>query len=369
MESVLHGAFGRVSLGARDVTIGRATNNRIVIDDASVSAYHVRIRRETTGYSITDLGTPGGTCLNGVRLRGYVSYVLHHFDTICIGNTTCVYETVTLTPSFVSAGLQYLPLFPTIQRPATWQPVFRDGIRFKIRLFRFSRWLIIVAVLGIALMLGLLTQLTLAAASWVQHIEPARILYTYCTAFESQDYAAAYARLDTDLQHTLRLADFVHIIQRSGEMNTIVDCHVDAVHTMGTFAWGAINYHRSNGTTFRVSYILRKQNRRWGISDLAESSPDLLLATYCYALTIQAYPLAYTVWSTPVRHAMTVSAFTRKLRAVAITGCNTTAVKINGTRAFAMIAYTTNYASPQLYFVDLIYEGGCWWIDDQRSLA
>jgi hypothetical protein len=368
MESVLHGAFGRVSLHTHTITIGRATNNHIVINDASVSVCHACIQHETTGYSITDLGTPGGTRLNGVRLKGYVPYVLHHFDTVDIGNATCVYEIVTLTPSFVSVGLRYLPLFPTIQYPAPWQPVFRSGAGFKIwpLPLRFSWSFVVVALLGIVLVFGLLTQLALDAAGWLQNFEAARTLYTYCTAFKNQDYATAYALLDSDSQHTLRLADFIHIIQRSTEMSTIVACHVGTVRTMGALVWGEINYSQSNGGAFTIDYLLRKQDHRWRISHLVESSSDLLLTTYCYALAIQAYPLAYTVWSTPVRHEMTISAFSRKLHSAAITGCDTTAVGINGTRAFAMIAYTTKYASPRLYFVDLIYDEGCWWIDNQR---
>lgn len=369
MESVLHGAFGHVSLGKRDITIGQAANNHIVIDDASVAACHVCIRREATGYSITDLGTSGGTRLNGMQLKSYVPYVLHHFDTICIGNTTCLYEVVTLAPSFAATGLCYLPFFPTIRYPAPWQPLFRASSGFKISPLHFSRLLVVVILLGIGLALGLLAQLALAAVGWIQNFEATHTLYTYCTALKSQDYTAAYARLDTDSQHALRLTDFIYIIQRPTGMSTIVNCHVTAIRIVGTFAWGGISYKQSDGTTFTVNYILREQGHSWKISHLTASTSDLLLATYCYALAKQAYALAYTLWSTSIRREITISAFTRKLHSSAITGCTANVAEINATHTFAIIAYTMNHASTQLYFVDLVYDGECWWIDDQRPLV
>lgn len=369
MECVLHGAFGHVSLGKRDITIGQAANNHIVIDDASVAACHVCIRREATGYSITDLGTSGGTCLNGVPLKSYVPYVLHHFDTICIGNTICLYEVITLAPSFVATGLCYLPFFPTIRYPAPWQPLFRARSGFRIIPSRFSRPFVVVVLLGIGLALGLLAQLALVAVGWMQNFEATRTLYTYCMALKSQDYTAAYAHLDTDSQHALRPADFIYIIQRPTAMSTIVNCRITAIHIVGTLAWGGISYKQSDGTTFTVNYILREQDHSWKISHLTASTSDLLLATYCYALAKQAYTLAYTLWSTSVRREITVSAFTRKLHASAITGCTTTTVEINATHTFAIIAYTMKHTSTRLYFVDLIYDEGCWWIDDQCPLA
>lgn len=370
MESVLHGTFGRVSLGKRDITIGQAANNRIVIDDASVADCHVCIRHETTGYySITDLGASGGTRLNGVQLKSYVPYVLHHFDTICIGNATCLYEVITLAPSVAATGLRYLPLFPAIRYPAPWQPVFRASSGFKIPPLRFSRLLIVVILLGIGLALGLLAQLALVAVGWIQNFEATRTLYTYCMALKSQDYTAAYAHLDTDSQHSLRLTDFIYIIQRPTAMSTIVDCRITAIHVVGTFAWGGISYKQSDGTTLMVDYTLRKQGHSWKISHLTTSTSDLLLATYCYALTKQVYALAYTLWSTSIRREITVSAFTRKLHSSAITGCTATTAEIGATHTFAIIAYTMKHASTRLYFVDLIYEGGCWWIDYQRPLA
>ena len=369
MESVLHGAFGRVSLGKRDITIGRAANNHIVIDDASIAACHVCIRREATGYSITDLGTSGGTCLNGVQLKSYVPYALHHFDTIGIGNATCLYEVVTLAPSFAATGLRYLPFLPTIRYPAPWQPLFRTSSGFKIPPLRFSRVLLVAVLLGIGLALGLLAQLVPVAVGWIQNFEATYTLYTYCAALKSQNYTAAYAHLDIGSQHALRLTDFIYIIQRPTGMSTIVNCHVTAIRIVGILAWGEISYKQSDGTTFTVNYILHKQGHSWKISHPEASTANLLLATYCYALTKQAYALAYTFWSTSVRREITVSAFTRKLHSRTITRCTATAAEISTTHTLAIIAYTMKHASTQLYFVDLIYDEGCWWIDDQQPLA
>jgi len=50
-----------------------------------VSRQHAMITRTSAGYTIRDLGSANGTWLNGVRLEGYVPYLLTDGDQIQLG--------------------------------------------------------------------------------------------------------------------------------------------------------------------------------------------------------------------------------------------------------------------------------------------
>ena len=51
--------------GKRAITIGRAPDNVLVIQDGKVSSYHARIDLENAGVTIADLGSKNGTFVNG----------------------------------------------------------------------------------------------------------------------------------------------------------------------------------------------------------------------------------------------------------------------------------------------------------------
>lgn len=54
-------------LGER-LTIGRGSDNQLVIDDATVSAHHAAIEKVGEGYQIRDLGSTNGVFVNGKRV-------------------------------------------------------------------------------------------------------------------------------------------------------------------------------------------------------------------------------------------------------------------------------------------------------------
>jgi len=92
MEAVLQGPAGRTTLGTGIVTLGRAPDNQLVINDSKASSHHAEIRFLGQGYTITDLGSTNGTFVNEQRLERNVPRALNASDNIRIGDTLFTYE-------------------------------------------------------------------------------------------------------------------------------------------------------------------------------------------------------------------------------------------------------------------------------------
>jgi len=82
-----------------EITIGRDTNNTIVVNDPEVSRKHARLLSQAGGYVIEDLGSTNGTFVNGQRLMG--PHMLRSGEMISMGdNISLAYE----APSFDQAA-------------------------------------------------------------------------------------------------------------------------------------------------------------------------------------------------------------------------------------------------------------------------
>ncbi len=75
-------------LEAEEITIGRAADNDIVIDEPTVSRHHARLMRRYRRYVLIDLGSRSGTRLNGFPIQ---EAVLRSGDRIDIGTVTMLY--------------------------------------------------------------------------------------------------------------------------------------------------------------------------------------------------------------------------------------------------------------------------------------
>ncbi len=64
------------------ITVGRAEDNTVVIDNLAVSSYHARIDKAGSEFILTDLQSTNGTFINENRV---VSHKLAHGDNISIG--------------------------------------------------------------------------------------------------------------------------------------------------------------------------------------------------------------------------------------------------------------------------------------------
>lgn len=70
----------------REVTIGRAPENDLVVHDPRASRVHARIRERGEGYAVLDDGSCNGTALNNRQVRGAAR--LRDGDRIRVGGTT-----------------------------------------------------------------------------------------------------------------------------------------------------------------------------------------------------------------------------------------------------------------------------------------
>ena len=80
----------------RRVTIGRLTENDIVIDDKTVSKHHCFIVAEQDSFVIGDAGSSNGTYVNDKKISSHKK--LSDGDVITLGDTGLEFKAVTLGP-------------------------------------------------------------------------------------------------------------------------------------------------------------------------------------------------------------------------------------------------------------------------------
>ncbi len=78
-------------LNQPEIEIGKATHNKLVLSDQTVSATHAIALVRDGGYSIVDLGSSNGTFINGARLGGD-AHTLQHGDKIQFGNVVLAFR-------------------------------------------------------------------------------------------------------------------------------------------------------------------------------------------------------------------------------------------------------------------------------------
>ena len=92
------------------ITLGRAPDNMIVLDDASVSGRHAQLQRRGDVYRIKDLGSTNGTRVNSEDIR---EVTLRFGDRLRLGKVEARFE------ADLSGGVQPLPeLAPIEAKPA-----------------------------------------------------------------------------------------------------------------------------------------------------------------------------------------------------------------------------------------------------------
>jgi hypothetical protein len=77
-----------VDLTSDAVTLGRALDNDVILEDRQASRHHARLRQRYGRYILEDLGSTGGTVVNGYPVQ---EIVLRPGDLISIGGTDLIY--------------------------------------------------------------------------------------------------------------------------------------------------------------------------------------------------------------------------------------------------------------------------------------
>ncbi|HXZ03330.1 MAG TPA: protein kinase [Ktedonobacteraceae bacterium] len=99
MEAALTGPLGRIALGATKVTIGRATDNTLVLGDSNVSSHHAEIRPDGPYFRLNDLNSTNGTFVNEQRVYAGSPRLLQPGDNIRVGNTVFTFSMSDVMPS------------------------------------------------------------------------------------------------------------------------------------------------------------------------------------------------------------------------------------------------------------------------------
>lgn len=78
-----------MQLESGEITIGRAADNDVVINEITVSGHHARVFTYMSVSYIEDLGSKNGTYINQRRIQ---KHVLHSGDVVCLGQFCMVME-------------------------------------------------------------------------------------------------------------------------------------------------------------------------------------------------------------------------------------------------------------------------------------
>lgn len=101
MGAFLSGHLVSTSLGSNRLTIGRASDNSLVVNDVKASGHHAEILPDEQSYRIVDLGSSNGTFVNEEQIHKGSSRQLKQGDTIRIGDTT--FSFLSTAPSSLAA--------------------------------------------------------------------------------------------------------------------------------------------------------------------------------------------------------------------------------------------------------------------------
>jgi hypothetical protein len=111
----------RVPIPAATVTIGRAHDSTVLISDPKVSRRHLQLTWNGAAFVAEDVGSSGGTLLNGMPLRSPT--ILRPGDTLSIGDTILRLEVASGTATVLAPPREQAPSVPqTPTTPAHLQP-------------------------------------------------------------------------------------------------------------------------------------------------------------------------------------------------------------------------------------------------------
>jgi len=143
------------------ITIGRASDNTLVIDDASVSSHHATLTLEETDYVLRDIGSTNGSRLNGKDLATDTPYRLQDGDAMRLGKVEGTYESENKVGSQPMPEEETPDLTPAASSSAPTN--FQNASPFQTKKKKKDPAGKAILVLGIIVILGFIGLLTLVA--------------------------------------------------------------------------------------------------------------------------------------------------------------------------------------------------------------
>lgn len=108
------GSTRLVVLDTQDLSLGRAPENDLAIDDPELSRKHAIFQRLPTGCRVSDLGTPNGTGVNGESVD---HAELRHGDVVRVGAVEITYAETTRNPASLGSSVEYASQLKSFATP------------------------------------------------------------------------------------------------------------------------------------------------------------------------------------------------------------------------------------------------------------
>ncbi len=392
MEATLNGPYGQTILETTTYpcSIGRAPDNRVVVNDLKVSAYHAQILPAGQGYDIIDLGSSNGTYVNGQRLYPNVPRLLTTGDQIRFGDISFFFEARAMSQNPVETTVYggfspgNSPVYPSTATAASpsmgerysmpqggyppYTPVpmpvpsktstKKPGLR--------ALWIALAAIVA-ALMLS---AIAFGVIGYVNRSTPTKTLTAYCSALKNGDFPTAYNQLSSGFQakYTSEVA-FAEAFSKNGGLGKIHDCTVSNVDDgAGT---GTISYILIGGSsgTLVVDYTLINENGASKINaQHPRSTPSLTLTTYCSALVMEDYQTVYNQYSSAVQSQIGSEAqFAANATSTKIKDCKVS--NTNDSTGTGTVTYLRGDGNTVSANETLIKENGAWKINAQQFVS
>lgn len=115
----------RVPIEKEPVTIGRASDNLVQLDERNISRHHLAMRLKDDHVEVEELGSSYGTLLNGKKLEGAVG--LQHGDSIRVGDVDLTLDEIVIHPDIASITDASHPPIPSIELPVGPLPSSDQG--------------------------------------------------------------------------------------------------------------------------------------------------------------------------------------------------------------------------------------------------
>lgn len=305
MEAALNSPYGRTMLGPGSTTIGRATDNQIVVNDPQASSHHAQVYPDGQGYLLVDVGSTNGTFINEQRLIPNSPRMLNAGDMVRIGNTNFSYEVIgapQISPTVVANPSYAGPAYePTIAAPPSAYPDFQQApqqgypqqaypqpaypqqpyapVPGQVGLpdyagtaaqprkkSRLGLWIaLIVIVLLIAGGVG--------GYVYLNRSTPTKTLQTFCSALKSSppDYQTAYNQYSTRRKAQESEQTFAGGLQQSFSspiLGGLKDCTVSNVQQNGSNATGNVTFTFNNvSRTLVFNFSLIDESDGWKIDN------------------------------------------------------------------------------------------------------